>query len=183
MAPGFGDATGHGLGGFGDLSNCLVLLGLSEIQLQLVIDDVLPGAAIGEGVEEVFKAGLIRSQEDEGIGELAGAVASTLQAGGGPLAGRTELDAAAVGVLRRQEHQPGGCLIGHGAGVDRCGMEAGKVASLGGLLGQAGVEFGQEFIALAQVALAVLLGGAVEVGTGVNPVAVAVLLDEAASIA
>ena len=143
VAPGFGDAAGHGLGGFGDLANCLVLLGLSEIQLQLVIDDVLPGAAIGQGVEEVFEAGLIGSQEDEGIGELAGAVASALQAGGGPLAGRTELDAAAVGVLRRQEHQPGGWLIGHGTVLDRCGMEAGEVAPFGGLLGKAGVEFGR----------------------------------------
>ena len=143
VAPGFGDAAGHGLGGFGDLANRLVLLGLSEVQLQLVIDDVLPGAAIGQGVEEVFEAGFIGCQEDEGIGELAGAVASTLQAGGGPLAGRTEFDAAAVGVLRRQEHQPGGWLIGHGAGVERCGMEAGEVAPFGGLLGQAGVEFGR----------------------------------------
>ena len=54
---------------------------------------------------------------------------------------------------------------------------------MAGLLGQAGVEFGQQLLALAQVALAVLLGGAVEVGAGVDPVAVAVLLDEAAPIA
>jgi hypothetical protein len=143
VAPGFGDAAGHGLGGFGDLADCLVLLGLSEIQLQLVIDDVLPGAAIGQGVEEVFEAGFIRGQEVQGVGELAGAVAPALQAGRSPLPRSAELDAAAVGVLRRQEHEPGGWLIGHGAGVERCGMEAGKVASLGGLLGQAGVEFGR----------------------------------------
>jgi hypothetical protein len=89
-----------------------------------------------------------------------------------------------VGVLGRQKHQPRGWFIGDAAAVelgtvDPCESTAVFAA---GLLRQEAIGFNQQLLPLAQVALAVVLSGSVEVGAGVDPIAVAVLLDVAAAI-
>ena len=108
MAPGLRDADRDRRRGLLDLAGSLVLLIDGEVQQQLLVDHLLPGAPIGQGLEQVLQVVLVRCQEDQGVGVLPGAVALALQAATAPLQPRAGLALAAlVAVLRREQHQPG----------------------------------------------------------------------------
>ena len=85
-------------------------------------------------------------------------------------------------VLGRHQHQP--CIGGvwNFAGFQLGGMHPSKAASLSSFLAEKFVEFSEKLSVFTQVALLVVLRGAVEVGCGANPVAIAIALDESAVI-
>ena len=83
-----------------------------------------------------------------------------------------------VGVLGGHHHQPGGRFIGDGRAVGRSEVQPGKSPATFAFAVELLVQLHQQGVSVVEVALLVFVGSAVEVGLGVEPVAVTVLIEK-----
>ena len=177
MAPGLRDADINRVGGVLDALGGQVHLAEGEIKLLPVVADPLPGLLRGVSVRKIFKGPLVSRKEHQGVGVLARTGATCGEHLLRPSEGCTVFTLL-VGILGGHHHQTGGWFIGDGRTVGRSEVQPGKSTATFAFAVELLVQLHQQGVSVVEIALLVFVGSAVEVGLGVEPVAVTVLVEK-----
>ena len=178
MAPGLRDADVDRIGGVFNALGGQVHLAEGEIKLLSVVADALPGLLRGVSVGKIFQGPLVGREEDQSVDVLARTGATGGEHLLRPSEGGTAVLTLLVGILGGHHHQTGGRFIRHGRTVGRSEVQPGKSTAALAFAVELLVQLHQQAVAVVEVALLVLVGGAVEVGLGVEPVAIPILVQK-----